>query len=265
MNIQWVDGIKNYQSRGGIKPIVIVNHISAGTMGSMTNWFKNPAAQASSHFAVGRDGTILQYVKIENAAWTQGISLANISRATAQVVIDMGCNPNLYSVSIEHEGYVHGGIDENGEAVTENFGLDGALTEAQFAASCWLQRYIMDYLNNAYGVNMGLGEYNVIGHYQIDPIRKPSCPGLNFPWATVRAELAVAQTMTLADYEARQQLAEQMKIERPERVTRAMGTANRVIDLYNKSRDPAGEYADIALDKMDQIYAFLKEKDLMDA
>jgi N-acetylmuramoyl-L-alanine amidase len=261
MNIQWVDGIPNFYSRNGVKPFVICNHISAGTIGSMTNWFKNPKAQASSHFGVGRDGTILQYVKLENGAWTQGILVENIFKATAQVVKDMKMNPNYYCVGIEHEGYVQGHLDEKGEVVVENYGLDGVLTDAQFAATCWLHRYIMDYLNNAYGVNMSLSEYNVVGHYQIDPVRKPNCPGINFPWAKLRAELAIAQTMTLAEYEMRQQL----QIERPARVKRAMEATNRIIALYNKSKDPADKYTDVALDKMDQLYGFLKEKNLLNA
>lgn len=259
MDIQWVDGIPNYYSRNGVKPFIIVDHISAGTLGSMTNWFKNPKAQASSHFGVGRDGTILQYVKLENGAWTQGILVENVYKAVAQVVKDMNINPNYYCVGIEHEGYIEGHLDENGEVVTENFGLDGALTEVQFMASCWLHRYIMDYLNNAYGVNMGLGEYNVIGHYQIDPIRKPNCPGPNFPWNRLRTELAIAQTMTLEEYEMRQH----MQIERPARVKRAMDATNRIIELYNKSKDPTFKYTDVALDKMDQIYAYVKEKNLL--
>lgn len=259
MNIQQVDGIPNYYGRNGYKPFVIVNHISAGTLGSMTNWFKNPAAQASSTFGIGRDGTILQYVKIENGAWTQGILVSNISKALAQVVKDMKVNPNYYSVGIEHEGYVEGRLNDDGEVELENFGLDGALTEAQFKSTCWLHRYIMDYVNNAYGVNMSLGEYNVLGHFQIDPVRKPNCPGINFPWARLRAELAIAQTMTLTDYEMRQE----MQGDRAIRVSRANTTANRIIVLYNKSKDPADKYTDAALDKMDLIYGLLKEKNLL--
>lgn len=176
----------NKENRGGAIPICIVNHISAGTLYSMDQWFTDPSNNVSSaHFGVGKDGEIHQYVKIEERAWANGLPVDKIPLSPASIVRDMNCNPNIYTVSIEHEG------------------TDGDLTEEQFKSSCWLHRYIMQQIIDIWGTGMGLGTYNVLGHYQIDPWRKPSCPGPKFPWDRQRAELSIAEKMTLQEYEDR--------------------------------------------------------------
>lgn len=178
--------VPSYQSRAGQKPIVIVDHISMGSMSSMFYTFESPNNRASSHFGVGRNGEIHQYVDLTQAAWTQG----RIQSATAPIIKQMGGNPNLYGCSIEHEGY-----DGNGK--------DGDLTEAQFWATAWLHKYIQVQVKQLYGLQIPLNSHQVIGHYQIDSIGKPFCPGLKFPWARLYAELAIADTMTLEQYEER--------------------------------------------------------------
>jgi N-acetylmuramoyl-L-alanine amidase len=163
----------NSSSRQKYVPFVIVNHISVGTMSSMDYWFTDPNNKVSSaHFGVAKDGSIHQYVAIERMAWTQGITEKQINNATAQVVRDMGVNPNLYSVSIEHEGY------------------DGDLTKIQFEASIWLHQYIKDYIGQHWGKTFPLDDYHVIGHYQVNPTEKPYCPGPQFPWEQLYATLA---------------------------------------------------------------------------
>lgn len=182
------DSIQNFGSRmrGNKKyvPAVIVNHISAGTMASMGNWFRNRSSQASSHFGVGRDGAIHQFVRIENAAWTQGLTTESIPLAVAEIVRRQGVNPNLYCVSIEHEGYVGNGID-------------GDLTEAQFWSSVWLHKYIQSEGERISGHHIQFGPQFVIGHHQVDPKRKRFCPGNKFPWQRLYAELAKAEGKAL--------------------------------------------------------------------
>ncbi|WP_088832653.1 N-acetylmuramoyl-L-alanine amidase [Paenibacillus tyrfis] len=162
----------NSNDRGGNVPVAIVNHISAGTMSSMDSWFRSSGNQVSSaHFGVSKDGRIHQYVKIERMAWANGITADRFPYATASIVNDFGINPNLYTVSIEHEG------------------TDGELTEEQFQASVWLHRYIRQYVRDIWGKEIPFDEYHVIGHFQIDPIRKPNCPGPKFPWSRLYAAL----------------------------------------------------------------------------
>jgi N-acetyl-anhydromuramyl-L-alanine amidase AmpD len=193
MEMKWMgDKVQNFGTRirAGKKytPIAIVNHISAGTMGSMDAWFRNPAAQASSHFGISREGVIHQYVRLEHAAWTQGLMTEGIPIAPHSLVRGMGVNPNLYCISKEHEGY-------------SGNGGNGELTETQFWASVWLDKYIQQEVEREWNHHIQFTPEFVLGHFQIDPIRKPFCPGPAFPWARTYTQLAKAEVMTFEEWE----------------------------------------------------------------
>lgn len=64
----------------------VVLHIMEGTLDGSDSWFRNPAAQASAHFGVGKNGTIYQWVDTADRAWAQAAG-------------------NRTWLSIEHEGY----------------------------------------------------------------------------------------------------------------------------------------------------------------
>lgn len=255
-NIQWVgnNGSNFYPDRFGLKPMAIVDHISVGTMESMKNWFTDPKNnKASAHFGVGRDGTICQYVKLECGSWAQGIGKELMPEAKAPIVKDMDCDPNHYCVSIEHEGYVE-------QSTGEVKGLDGNLTDAQFWATCWLHKYIQSEVEKAYGVHISLGAYNVIGHFQIAPRYKPNCPGPNFPWSRLYAELAIAELMSFEDYEARVKYKSAPVTDK----NRAAAVMNRVYDLWKKADNP-NQYEHNAVGKLLLLEKFMKDNDLMDA
>lgn len=171
--IQKGNSYTNSSSRGGHVPIAIVDHISSGSMSSMDSWFTSKGNIVSSaHFGVSRAGEIHQYVPIERMAWANGLTVSGIQQATAPLIkAESPTNPNKYTVSIEHEG------------------TDGTLTEAQFAASVWLHQYIASEVKRIYGKDLLLDSKHVIGHFQVDPIRKPFCPGPKFPWERLYAAL----------------------------------------------------------------------------
>jgi N-acetylmuramoyl-L-alanine amidase len=208
--------VPSFNERNGQKPIIIVNHISVGSMGSMFNTFANISNRASSHFGVGRDGSIAQYVPINKCAWTQG----KIQLPTAPIIKQLGGDPNKYGVSIEHEGYAGNG-------------LDGNLTEEQFRATCWLHKYIQTAVETIYNVKIPLNSHQVLGHYQIDSKGKPFCPGLAFPWGRLYAELAIADTMTLEQFEERLSYNNSQGAER----AAAYAFAERIQDLKLKFDD----------------------------
>lgn len=70
----------------------VVLHVMAGTLDGTDAWFHNRESQASSHFGVGRDGRIIQWVDTNDRAWAQA-------------------GGNSTWLSIEHEG-------ESGDALT---------------------------------------------------------------------------------------------------------------------------------------------------
>ncbi|MEO8385193.1 MAG: N-acetylmuramoyl-L-alanine amidase [Betaproteobacteria bacterium] len=56
-------------------PIYLLLHYTAGTtLDGAVSWFMNPAAQASSHIVIGRDGRIVQMVAFNKKAWHAGDS-----------------------------------------------------------------------------------------------------------------------------------------------------------------------------------------------
>ena len=162
----------NKSSRQGNIPKVIVNHIVEGSASSCDSWFRSAGNNVSSaHFLVTKKGEIKQYVKIEDMAWANGLTTAAISNSKAKIVRDMKINPNLYSVSIEHEGVY---LETKGE-----------LTPEQFKATVWLHEYIREYVQKKWGYLIPIGREHILGHFEIDPVRKPNCPGEKFPFETL--------------------------------------------------------------------------------
>lgn len=153
----------NFSSRKGYVPNCIVNHITEGSKESCISWFTSPKnVNSSAHFLVARDGKVFQFVKIEDMAWGNGLNITK--------------NPNLYTVSIEHEG-----IYKN---------THGKLSEEQLIASILLHEYIIKYIENIFGQKFNIDRKHIIGHCDIDPIRKPFCPGEDFPYDEIISSVA---------------------------------------------------------------------------
>lgn len=65
---QWKPLSINYRA-GGCDPRFIILHIMVGTLAGTDSWFRNPAAQVSAHFGVGKSGTVYQWVDTNDTAW----------------------------------------------------------------------------------------------------------------------------------------------------------------------------------------------------
>ena len=219
----------NHSGRGVHKPIAICLHITAGSKGSVINTFQNLDNQVSSTFLCCRDGSIVQFVEITNRPKTNGI----INKPTSALVKQMGgTNPNFYTVSIECEGY-----DGNG--------VDGTLTEVQFYSLCWLIKYIQTEVQRIYNVRIALNSHQIIGHREIDSVKKSQCPGKNFPFPRLFAELAIAESMDLTQsYEERLSSLQ----DTTSSATRAFNIATRIDQLNTRLSDPKwGEAAALKL------------------
>lgn len=137
--------------RKGYKPEVIVLHIMAGTLTGTDSWFATTESQVSSHYGVGFKGEVHQYVADENVAWANGI----VNKPSFKLY-KPNVNPNLYTLSIEHEG----------QDLAKG-------PESQINASASLVRS----LAGRYGIP--IDRDHIIGHYQVDATRKPNCPSVD--------------------------------------------------------------------------------------
>ena len=155
--IEWKPSSNFTAGRKGNKIIAIVDHITAGLMPGCLSWMCNPGAKASAHYLVTRQGKIYQLVKDAYTAWHAGA----VNRPNWALY--SGGNPNHVTIGIEHEGY----REQSG---------DGNLTEAQYQASLWLHKQLI----NKY--NLPIDDNHILGHYRIDSVNRPNCPGPKFPW-----------------------------------------------------------------------------------
>lgn len=134
--------------RQGYKPEIIFIHIMEGSLASTDSWFSNTASQVSSHYGVGLNGEVHQYVQEIDTAWTQGYH-----QGATFKLHKPGINPNLYGISIEHEG------TDLSRASEDQLNASASLIRA--IASHW---------------NIPIDRDHIVGHYEVDPIRKPNCP-----------------------------------------------------------------------------------------
>lgn len=154
-------GSPNHSDPKGYKMIAIVDHIMAGTLIGTDSWFANPVSKASSHFGVGKNGEIHQYVDLRYPAWANGVP-----NKPDWPLLKSGVNPNYYTISIEHEG-------ESGDV----------MPEAQYQATLALHRWLIETLG------IPVTRDNIIGHYRIDSVNKSNCPGSGFPWERLFMDL----------------------------------------------------------------------------
>ncbi len=151
--------------RGGCKPKAVVLHIATGPLTAIFPTFNNPKSSASSHFCVGKDGTIEQYVSLNDTAYANGIRWLNrhwftpsgrLVRPTWKGLM-AGVNPNYYTISIEHEGQP-----------------EDKWTAQMYEADVKLLRWIGQQLGMKFTPHQTL-----IGHYEINPADRPNDPGPN--------------------------------------------------------------------------------------
>lgn len=203
--IEWV-GTPNYTpGRSGRVPQAIVNHITAGLYPGTLTWMQNPAAKASAHYLILQNGRILQLVKDEDTAWANGI----VNRPNWSLYD--GTNPNRYTLSIEHENL-----------------SGGSLTEAQYQASLWLHKRLIERWK------IPITRDNIIGHNRIDSINRPNDPGPYFPWDRLFADLL--------KWQGGEQVAEPWKVKLVEQALQ-----EGLISEYHNPDDPASKWFVLAV------------------
>lgn len=194
--------------RDGQKVRAVVLHIAAGPMSAVFPTFNNPARKASAHFCIGKDGTIEQYVSVNDTAYANGLAwkdgqwynpAGKVVQPTWQDLVPK-VNPNLYTISIEHEGYP---ADK--------------WTEAMYGANNRLLLWLAEQFDLMY-----VPRRTLIGHYEIDPLDKAQCPGPNVEYARMALEVTAwraarkLQWMPINDQAALYQFAQANRLGYPQ-------------------------------------------------
>ena len=142
----------NFGSRYGYTPQLLVVHIMAGSLVGTESWFQNPASQVSSHYGIGLDGSVVQFVDESKSAWTEG-NVRNPSAKLLKKILGIYVNPNWYSLSVENEGF-----DLSKAPVTQLNALTALL-------SSLCDKY-----------HIPADSDHILGHFNIDSVVKNSCP-----------------------------------------------------------------------------------------
>lgn len=149
MNTVWKPVKNKSNGRFGYNPEAIVIHIAEGWLNGAYSWFNNPSSQASSHYMIGKNGVIWQFVADEDTAWHAG----GVNQPR-WALLKPRINPNLYTIGIEHEGFT-------GEAWTQE--MYDASSEL-IASLCTKFKIPLD-------------RNHIIGHNQINSVSRDRCPG----------------------------------------------------------------------------------------
>lgn len=160
----------------------VVLHIMDGKTGKISatnNYFQNPDAIVSAHFGIGKDGKIVQYVSINDTAYAVGLGVQNGQWMTPGPVetrrpvtprwpdIVRFDNPNLYTISIEHEGQP-----------------DDVWTPQMRASNLRLLKWIAAQIGPGFRYSP---KHTLIAHGDINPVDRPFCPGPHVDFDAIAA------------------------------------------------------------------------------
>jgi N-acetyl-anhydromuramyl-L-alanine amidase AmpD len=152
------------------KPQAICCHVMQGSLIGTRTHFGLSTTRASAHYGIGLAGQIHQYVMLEHGAWANGF----IQKGTwPGIKWHSDVNPNLYTISVEFEGRHK--VDERGRISTP----DWIPTKAQIDVATDL----IAWLCLTYGISAN--RETVFGHYEVDNVDRPFCPGPLFPFDAI--------------------------------------------------------------------------------
>ncbi len=174
--VAWIPTSNFFANRNGQgPPRWLILHGTAGITDAtqLGNYFKGTEGSnnpVSSHYGIGQDGAIAQYVAERHGAWANGVVTEGHDPWWSE---NDNPNPNDVTISIEH------GKPDDANAT--------ALTAAQQASSFALVRDICT--RNGIPMQPADAQGGITGHYSIDPVNRARCPG-RYDWDALWAYLA---------------------------------------------------------------------------
>lgn len=171
---------------GDMNPDTIIIHFTAGRSAeSSVSWFKDPAAKASAHLVIDREGKITQMIEFGKKAWHAGKSRwadrSGLNDFSIGIELD---NPGRLSkvndrfYSWFEKEYPKDVVVEGKHKHEKNVSYWHNFTEKQIDACFKVCKLLME--------NYNIKE--VLGHDDVSPYRKND-PGPAFPMESFRAKL----------------------------------------------------------------------------
>lgn len=157
---------------GGMRIHAIVLHGTDGPLKASLDTLTNPRPDApekavSSNYLIDTNGDIYRLVPWWKGyrAYANGImNHIDTSIKWLNACVGTRCNPNMFTISIEH---VASGFD----MINHN-----RMTDKQWASSFMLVKQLLK------DCNLPANSQTILGHYQIDSVNKAYCPGvINIP------------------------------------------------------------------------------------
>ena len=171
----------NHSSRRGAVVDKIVIHITDGSpsLRNCVERFQRAETAASPHFVIGRDGTVVQLVELDRAAWhasgwnRESVGIEHIARTPGELRGWAKLSRETRRKLVE--------CDEDADADSDP-GL--AVTSAQIAASTALVRWLCERLG------LPCDREHVVGHYESPTTTHEDCglgveDGGIWPWARI--------------------------------------------------------------------------------
>ncbi len=195
--------LRSPNQSAGITPVYVVMHFTAGaSAASSIEWLRNPAARASAHVVVARDGGLTQLVAFDRRAWHAGRShwedREDLNRWSLGIELD-----NAGPLQRRTDGWYSGwGARIDDSEVVEAAHRSGGPVRGWHAFS---QEQLLAAADMVNALARRYEIEDVLGHDDVAPGRK-SDPGPAFPMESFRARalgragdetpLVVAQTTT---------------------------------------------------------------------
>ena len=173
-------------TKGKLEPRYLVIHYTAGRSARESiDWFLNPAAKASAHLVIGRDGKITQQVAFDRIAWHAGESrwqdLVGLNKYSIGIELDNA--GRLSFTGTKWRAWFGGTYDQDQVLLATHKNETSpsgwhVYTEKQLDATVEVARLLMQ----TYEL------IDVLGHEDIAPGRKAD-PGPAFPMQSFKARV----------------------------------------------------------------------------
>ncbi|HEX9562833.1 MAG TPA: hypothetical protein VF981_02635, partial [Gemmatimonadaceae bacterium] len=178
------------------RPVIFIDHRMGGYKRTLDNDLWRHENWVGVTFGIGRDGSLDQYCSIFDAHWGNGIAgdVARYDRSNARLaeLEKRGHWIARPSYSRTAHSLDAGGMNIlNAGSISTEFEdetLDQPWTDAMVEMSIRSKLWCLDELET-YGMPMVRDLHMVGGHFQIDAVNRPGCPGSHHPKAKVLAAL----------------------------------------------------------------------------